>query len=65
MQKDEPGGGFAGLVSIRLLKSERHEMVEIAQVSGDEDCGWMRPAADIGIPHGEHLIPESLSLAGK
>jgi hypothetical protein len=36
-------------------------MVQIAQVCGDENRGRMRPAADIGIPHGEHLTPGSLS----
>ena len=51
MQENEPGLGFT-----RLFHGERHEMVQIAQVSCDEDSGWMRPAAGLGIPHGKHLI---------
>ena len=50
-------------VFTRLLHGERHEMVQIAQVSGDEDCGWMRPAAGLGIPHGKHPM-ERVSSSG-
>ena len=57
MEKDQPCTGFA-----RLLKSKGHEMVQIAQVCGDKNRGRMRPAADIGIPHGRHLILASVSL---
>ena len=59
MQENKPGPGFAG-----LFQDKRHEVVQVAQVSGDEDCGWMRPAAGIGIPHGKHLISEIVAPAG-
>ena len=50
VEKNEASRGFAG-----LFHGERHEMSQVAQIGGDEDCGWMRPAAGLGIPHGEHL----------
>ena len=53
MQKNQPRPGFTC-----LFQGKRHEMVQIAQVGGDEDRGWMRPAAGLGIPHGIHLTPE-------
>ena len=51
MQEEETGPGIA-----RLLEGKRHEMVQIAQVRGDEDGIRMRPAVDIGIPHGQYLV---------
>ena len=45
----------------RLFQCKRHQVIEIAQVSGNEDGGWMRPAVGTRFPHGKHLIPESLS----